>query len=59
MQLIMLMLGSLPFVVLSSVKKYAICSLMTGPVILIGTTLLCCGGILRVDLTLPIGACCS
>ena len=50
----MLMLGSLPFVELSSVKKYAICSLMTGPVILIGTTPLCCSGILSVDLTMQL-----
>ena len=57
MPLIMLMLGSLPFVELSSVKKYAICSLMTGPVILIGITPLCCGGILSVDLTVSIVAC--
>ena len=42
----MLMLGSLPFVELSYVKKYAIYSLMTGPVILIGMTPLCHGGIL-------------
>ena len=59
MLLMMLMLGSLPFVELSSVKKYAICSLMTGSVILIGTTPLCHGGILSVDLTVPIVACCS
>ena len=57
MPLIMLILGSLPFVELSSVKKYAICSLMTGPVILIGTTPLCCGGILSVHLTMPIVTC--
>ena len=57
MPLIKLMLGSLPFVELSSVKKYAICSLMTGPVILIGTIPLCHGGILSVDLTMPIVTC--
>ena len=57
MLLIMLMLGSLPFVELSSEKKYAICSLMSGPVILIGTTPLCCSGILSVDLTVPIVTC--
>ena len=51
MLLMMLMLGSLPFVELSSVKKYAMCSLMTGPVILIGTTPLCHSCILSVDLT--------
>ena len=53
----MLMLGSLPFVELSSAKKYAICSLMTGPVILIGTTPLCHSGILSVDLTMAIVVC--
>ena len=50
----MLMFGSLPFVVLSSVMKYAICSSIIGPLILIGTTTLCHGGILSVDLTVPI-----
>ena len=55
MLLIMLILGSLPFVELSSV--HAMCSLMTGPVILFGTTPLWCGGILSVDLTVPIVAC--
>ena len=59
MPLMMLMLGSLPFVELSSVKKYAIGSLMTGPVILIGATPLCCRGILSVDLIVPIVTCCS
>ena len=59
MPLMMLLLGSLPFVGFSSVMKYAICSLMTGPVILIGTTPLCCGGILSVNLMVPIVACCS
>ena len=59
MLLMMLVLGSLPFVEFSSVMKYAICSSMTGPVILIGTTPLCHGGILSVDLTVPIVACCS
>ena len=57
MLLIMLMLGSLLFVELSSVKKYAICSLMTGPVILIGTAPLCHISILSVDLSMPIVAC--
>ena len=54
--LIMLMFGSFPFEVLSSVMKYAICSSMTGPLILIGMTPLCLGGILSVDLTVPIVA---
>ena len=56
----MLMFGSLPFVVLSSVMKYAICFSIIGPLILIGTTPLCHGGILSVNLTVPIVAfCCS
>ena len=59
MLLMMLMLGSLPFVEFSSVMKYAISSLMTGPGILIGTTSLCHSGILSIDLTVPIVACCS
>ena len=59
MLLMMLMFRSLPFVVLSSVMKYAICSLIIGPLILIGTTPLCHGGILSVNLTVPIGAFCS
>ena len=59
MLLMMLMLEFLPFVEFSSVMKYAICSLMTGPVILIGTTPLCHSGILSVDLSVPIVACCS
>ena len=56
---IILMFGSLPFVVLLSVMKYANCSLIIGPLILIGTTPSCRGGILRVDLTVPIVAFCS
>ena len=55
----MFMFGSPPFVVLLSVMKYAICSSIIGPLILIGTTLLCHGGILSVDLTVPIVAFCS
>ena len=54
--LIMLMFGSHPFEVLSSVRKNAICVLIMGPPILIGTTPLCQGGILNVDLTVPIAA---
>ena len=50
----MLMLGSLPLGVLSSVMKYALCVVMSGPLILIGTTPLCLGGILRVDFTVLI-----
>ena len=52
----MLMFGSFPFEVLSSVMRYAICSSMIGPLILIGMTPLCQGGILSVDLSVPIVA---
>ena len=52
----MLMFGSFPFEVMSSVMKYAICSSMIGPLILIGMTPLCWGGILSVNLTVPIVA---
>ena len=54
--LIMWMFGSFPFRVLSSVRKYAICALIMGPLILIDTTTLCQDGMLRVDLTVPIVA---
>ena len=50
------MFGSFPFGVLSSVRKYAICVLIMGPLILIGTTPLCQGGILSVDLTVAVVA---
>ena len=50
----MLIFGSLPLGVLSSVSNYAICVVMSGPLILIGTTPLCLGGILRVDFKVPI-----
>ena len=49
----MLMLGSLPLGVLSSVMKYAVCVVVSHPQILIGTTPLCLGGILRVDCKVP------
>ena len=52
----MLMLGSLPLGVLSSMIKCVVCVEMGGPLILIGTTPLCLGGILRVDFTVPIVA---
>ena len=52
----MLILGSLPLGVLSSVMKCAVCVVMSGPLILIGTTPLCLGGVLRVDFTVPIVA---
>ena len=51
--------GSLPIDEFSSVMMYAIRSLMIGSVFLIGTTPLCPGGILSVDLTVPIVAFCS
>ena len=54
--LMMFTFGSLPFEVLSSVMKYAIFSSMMGPLILIGMTQLCHGGILSVNLTMPIVA---
>ena len=54
----MLMFQSLPFVVLSSVMKYAICLSIIGPIILIYTTQLCRGSILSVDLMVPIVAFC-
>ena len=41
---------------MASIMKYAICSLIIGPLILIGTTPLCHGVILSVDLTVPIVA---
>ena len=50
------MLGSLPLGVLSSVTKCAVCVVIRGPLILIGSTPLCLGGILRVDLMVPIVA---
>ena len=56
MPLIMLMFGSLPLGVLSSVRKYAIWVLIMGPLILIGMTPLCLGGILSVDLTVTMVA---
>ena len=59
MLLIMFTFGSLSFEVLSSEMKYAICSSIMGLLILIGTTLLCHGGILSINLTVPIVAFCS
>ena len=56
MSSMMLMFRSLPLGVLSLVRKYAICVVMSGPLILIGTTPLCMGGILRVNFTVPIVA---
>ena len=52
----MLMLGFLPLGVLSSVTKCVVCVVMSSPLILMGTTPLCLGGILRVDFTVPIVA---
>ena len=59
MPLIMLMLGSFPFVESSLLKKYAVCPLIVCPLILTGTMPLCLGGILRVDLTIPFVAFCQ
>ena len=56
MSSMMLMLGSLPLGVLSSVMKCVVCVVMSGPLILISTTPLCLGGILRVDFTVPVVA---
>ena len=53
---IMLMLGSQPLGVLSSMTKCAVCVVISGPLILMGTTPLCLGSILRVDFTVPIVA---
>ena len=53
---IILMLGSQPLGVLSSMTKCAVCVVISGPLILIDTTPLCLGGILRVDFTVPIVA---
>ena len=50
----MFMLGSFSFLESSLLMKYAVC-----PLILIGMMPLCLGGILRVDLTIPIVAFCS
>ena len=52
----MLMLGSFPLCVLSSAMKFDVSVVINGLLILIGTTPLCLGGILRVDLTVPIVA---
>ena len=52
----MLMLGSLPLGVLSSVIKCVVCVVMSSSLILMDTTPLCLGGILRVDFTVPIVA---
>ena len=52
----MLMLGFLLLGVLSSVMKCAVCVVMSGPLILIGPTPLCLGGMLRVDFTVPLVA---
>ena len=54
--LMMFTIGSFPFEVLSSVMKYAICSSMMGPLILISMTPLHHGGVLSVDLNVPIVA---
>ena len=53
---IMLMFGSFPSGVLLSVRNYAIFVSRMGQLILMGMTPLCLGGILRVDITVPIVA---
>ena len=53
---VMLMLGSQALGVLSSMTKCAVCVVIGGPLILISTTPMCLGGIVRVDLTVPIVA---
>ena len=50
--------GSLPLGVLSSMTKCAVCVVIGGPLILISTTPFCLGGILRVDLMVPVVAFC-
>ena len=59
MPFIMLILESFPFVESRLLIKYAVCPLIVCPLILIGMMPLCLGGILRVDLTIPIVAFCS
>ena len=59
LNLVIFMFGSLSFEVLLSVMKYAICSSIMGSIILIGMTPLCHGGILSINLTVPIVAFCS
>ena len=51
--------GVSPFIKLTSVRKYAIRSLMTSPLILIGTMPLCHGAILSDNLNVPIVTFCS
>ena len=58
MPFMMLILGSLPFVESSLLIKYAVCPLIVCPLILSGMMPFCLGGILRVDLTIPIVAFC-
>ena len=57
--MLFMMLGSFPFVESSLLIKYAICPLIVWSLILIGMMPLCLGGILRVELTIPIVAFCS
>ena len=55
----MFMLGSFPFVDSWSLMKQAVCPVIEWPLILIGTMPLCLGGILSVDLIIPIVTFCS
>ena len=50
----MFMLGSFPFVDSWSLMNQAVCPEIEWPLILIDTTPLCLGGVLSVDLTIPI-----
>ena len=50
----MFVLGSFPFADSRSLMKHAVCPVIELPLIVIGMMLLCLGGILSVDLTIPI-----
>ena len=58
MPFMMFILGSFSFDESSLLIKYAVCPLIVCPLILIGMMPLCQGGILRVELTIPIVAFC-
>ena len=55
----MFMLGSFHFVDSWSLMEHAVCPVIEWPLILMGMTLLCLGGIINVDLTIPIVTFCS
>ena len=54
----MLMLGSLPLLDSQSLMKHTVCPVIELPLILIGMMPLCLGGILSLDLTIPIVTSC-